>query len=316
MPRMIFACLALAASSSFAASGTSANLLGLNYSEWLASTTQMATDASGALYLLGSCPVASGSASCVTKLSADGKTMVWQNVLSFQTDTMAVSPSGDVFVVPVFPSPATQSSDTSLYVAKLAAGGAGVAWRASAGFLPPGNILWPAVLAADAQGRVYVAALSGTTVMDNAGVGVTTVVRFNAAGAAIDYSATMTGAVTAIGADGSGAVVLAGSLVQACFVARVTANGSMDYYTTLSQNEQPALALDARGNAVIVGSQGGFQGLLQRLNSAGAVTVSTTVTASTGVTPLGLDAAGNAYVLAVTPQVAPLRSTLAPCLAT
>jgi hypothetical protein len=72
----------------------------------------------------------------------------------------------------------------------------------------------------------------------------------------------MTGAETAIAADGSGAVVVAGSLVQACFVARVAADGSVAYYTSLAQNEQPALALDASGNAVIVGSQGGFQGLL------------------------------------------------------
>ena len=295
----------LLTSTGFAAPATSANLLGVDYSEWMTATTQMATDSSGALYLLGSCPLASGTASCVTKLSADGKTILWQDVLTFQTSTMAVSPSGDVFVVPV-----AQSSDTSLYVAKLGAAGSGVAWEAAAGFLPLANAVYVPVLATDTQGRAYVAAISSSA-------GVTTVVRLNAAGGAIDYSATMTGSPTAIAADGSGAAVVAGWInTQACFVARVAAHGSVAYYTSLPQNEQPALALDASGNAVIVGSQGGFQGLLQRLNSAGKVTVSTTVIASTGVTPLSLDSAGNAYVLAVTPQLAPLQNTIAPCLPT
>jgi uncharacterized protein (TIGR03437 family) len=306
MSRTSFARLMVLTSTAFAASGTSANLLGVNYSEWFAATTQMATDASGALYLLGSCPVASESVSCVTKLSADGNTTLWQDVLSFQTNTMAVSPSGDVFVVPV-----VQPSDASLYVAKLGAGGSGVAWQAAAGFLPLANAFYVPVLAADAQGRAYVAALSGPT-------GVATVARINAAGSAIDYSATMTGSPTAIAADGSGAVVVAGWVnTQACFVARVAANGSVDYYTSLPQNEQPALALDASGNAVIVGSQGGFQGLLQRLNAAGSVIVSTIVTTyGAGLSPLGLDSAGNAYILGATPQLAPLQNTIAPCLPT
>ena len=142
-------------------------------------------------------------------------------------------------------------------------------------------------------------------------------VRINAAGSGIDYSSTMTGGATAIAADGSGAVVVAGSLFPACFVARVAADGSVAYYTSLAQNEQPALALDASGNAVIVGSQGGFQGLLQRLNAAGSVIVSTSVTTNgAGLSPLGLDSAGNAYILGATPQLAPLQDTIAPCLPT
>jgi uncharacterized protein (TIGR03437 family) len=89
------------------------------------------------------------------------------------------------------------------------------------------------------------------------------------------------------------------------------------YYTSLAQNEQPALALDASGNAVIVGSQGGFQGLVQRLNAAGSVMVSTSVTTyGAGLSPLGLDSAGNAYILGATPQLAPLQNTIAPCLPT
>jgi uncharacterized protein (TIGR03437 family) len=321
MPRRAFAFLVLLTSTGFAARGNSPNLLGLNYSEWLAATTQMATDTSGALYLLGSCPASSGSASCVTKLSADGKTILWQDVLGFQTYIMAVSPSGDVFVVPVI-----QPSDTSLYVAKLGAAGSGVAWKAAAGFLPVANIGAERVLAADTRGRTYLAALSGTTVLDDLAVGITTVVRINAAGTAVDYSATITGTPTSIAADGSGAVVVAGSRnnFPACFVTRVNQDGSVGYYTSLPQNENPALALDANGNAVIWGGQG----LLQRLNATGAVTVSTSVPGffpndpntvfATGAapSPLGLDSAGNAYILGLVPQLPPPQNTIAPCLPT
>jgi uncharacterized protein (TIGR03437 family) len=299
-------CLLLLTFASFAAPTASANLLGEGYSEWLAATTQMATDNSGALYLLGSCQAASGTASCVTKLSADGNTILWQDALSFQTNTMAVSPAGDVFVLP-----ASQPGGTSLYVAKLGAGGSGVAWQVAAGFLPVANAVYVPVLTADSQGRAYVTALSSSS-------GVATVVRINAEGSGIDYSATITGSPTAIAADGTGAVVVAGWVnTEACFVARVAASGSIAYYTSLAQNEQPALALDPSGNAVIVGSQGGFQGVLQRLNAAGSVTVSTIVTTyGAGLSPLGLDSAGNAYILGATPQLAPLQNTLAPCLPT
>jgi uncharacterized protein (TIGR03437 family) len=312
MPRRALAYLMLLTSTAAAAAGAPTSLLGFNYSEWLGAATQMAADTSGALYLLGSCPASSESPSCVSKLSADGKTILWQNALGFQTKTMAVSPSGDVFVIPV-----NLPSDTSIYVAKLRAAGSGVIWKAAAGFLPPANTVVTPVLAADSQGRAYVAAVSGTTVVDNAGAWVTTVVRLNAAGSAIDYSAIITGSATSIAADGSGAVVVAGSVVQSCFVSRVAANGSVDYYTPLAGNAVPALALDASGNAVIVGSQGLNRGWLQRLNSRGIVTVSTSiVTAGAGLSPLGLDAAGNAYVLGFTapPQLPPLRNSIAPCL--
>ncbi len=80
-------------------------LLGPDYSEWLYSNAdemQIATDGSGALYILSVFPGASpGSSSVfrVTKLSADGKTILWENDLRFATHQMDVDPSGGVDVL-------------------------------------------------------------------------------------------------------------------------------------------------------------------------------------------------------------------------
>src|SRR5665213_3024916 len=153
MLQRTFAYLMLLTPIGFAAA-TSANPLGVDYSEWFNAATQMATDSSGALYVSAYYPLPSGmSASSVTKLSANGTTILWQDILGFRVSTMAVSPSGDVFVVPV-----NQPPDTSVFVEKLGAGGSGVAWKAGAGFSFIGEAA--PVLAADSQGRTYVAAPS------------------------------------------------------------------------------------------------------------------------------------------------------------
>jgi hypothetical protein len=118
---LLIAPAAMAQSSSF--------LLGVDYSEWYGVIAlRIATDNSGAVYVLGSCPGNSGS--CVTKLSADGNTILWQNQLAFSTYTMAVDPSGGVYVVPV-----GQLTDTTSYVAKLGASGSGLAWEVPLGAL-------------------------------------------------------------------------------------------------------------------------------------------------------------------------------------
>jgi hypothetical protein len=59
-------------------------LLGVNYSEWLnpsSIVSGIAIDGAGALYMLSN---SSGAFSTVSKLSADGKTIVWQNQLAFR----------------------------------------------------------------------------------------------------------------------------------------------------------------------------------------------------------------------------------------
>ena len=133
-------------------------VLGPDYSEWLypnACQMQIATDGSGVLYILsvlsGNCP-SSQRVFRVTKLSADGKTILWENDLGFETDQIAVDPSGGVYVlssisaaVPgVLPAP-------SLFVEKLTADGRGIAWKTQVPNFPQYD---PApVLAVDPQGR-------------------------------------------------------------------------------------------------------------------------------------------------------------------
>ena len=198
--------------------------LGVGYSEWLNDyATQIATDSSGAIYLLQPYCVHT-SVTCVTKLSADGNTMLWYNQLGFAVNAMAVDPNGGVYVIPQ-----GQPQDTSIYVAKLAAGGTGLAWQAPVGVMRGAVV--PTVLAADSQGRAYVAAYSGP----NAAA----VVRLNAAGSAVDYTTQVAGTPTAIAVDSSGAAFIAGTTGQNSgigFLTRVSPDGSSGFYVILPQD--------------------------------------------------------------------------------
>jgi uncharacterized protein (TIGR03437 family) len=307
MPSRDILILTLLVAANVAAAST--NVLGFDYSEWFPPATQMATDTSGALYLLAHCPVTGAAASCVTKLSADGKTMLWQDALGFQATAMAVSPAGDVFVTPVI-----QPSDISLYVAKLGAAGSGIAWKAAAGFLPPNSLA--VVLAADSQGRTYISSPAADT---NASDIASLVVRLNAAGSGVDWTTAVTGWPSSVAADGTGAVVVAGYIpgpgTPTLYVTRVAPNGSAVYYAQLPAEGRPALALDAAGNAVIFAGSFGA-GLLQRLNSVGSVTASISVpgAGSGDGSVLALDAAGNAYIPGTIGQLYPVRNSIAACL--
>jgi len=271
-------------------------LLDVKYSEWLGlSPLQMATDSSGAIYILSagwaSC------ADCVTKLSADGTTVLWQDQLEFEAFAMAVDPNGGVYVIP-----GAGPTDTTTYVAKLNAAGSGVEWQTSVGFEAGSGP--PAVLAADAQGRAYVAGEYNVTTQS------ARLVRLNAAGTAIDYTAELTGTTTSIAVDQSGAAYVAGYYAvpntQVGFLERVAPDGTVGYLTTLSKDSSPAaVALDANGDAVVVGG-----GVLQRLNSTGAITLTTSVS---GAHTLALDAAGNAYVTGGTDQLYPVKRSVAAC---
>jgi hypothetical protein len=134
-----FICLMLFGVTGAMGSTSTAFLLGVDYSEWLGGlTNQIATDSSGSVYILSD-----NTSSTVTKLSPDGKTILWQNQLGFGTLVMAVDPDGGVYVIPT-----TQSGDSSVYVAKLAADGTGLAWKTAAGLIPTSS----PVLAVDTQG--------------------------------------------------------------------------------------------------------------------------------------------------------------------
>src|ERR1700722_8336341 len=78
----VFLCLALL--SAIAAAASPGFLLGTDYSELASFLGPIAIDASGALYGFSYCqvntpPAYPSSPPCMTKLSADGQTILWQN---------------------------------------------------------------------------------------------------------------------------------------------------------------------------------------------------------------------------------------------
>ena len=115
-------CLALL-SAAGAMAASSGFPLGVDYSEWFVPyAAGIATDNSGHSTF---CRIPRRrQAQLVTKLSADGTTILWQYPLGFVVNAMAVDPDGGVYVVPAW-----QAGDTSYFVAKLDADGTGIAWK-------------------------------------------------------------------------------------------------------------------------------------------------------------------------------------------
>ena len=291
--------------------------LGAQYSEWAPAVSAIGTDSTGALYLLSFCQVSAATGAvtsqCVTKLSPDGKTITWQNTLGFGLGgagtAMAVDPNGGVYVIP-----GVQISDPTVYIAKLAADGTGFAWKMAASSAIVGN---PAV-AADSQGRTYVGGTIGP--YSQASV----IIRVNAAGTAVDYTAQVPGGVvTSIAADGTGGAFVTG-IGTAPFLARITPDGTVAFNTVLPATPLSpwSVATDPNGNAVVCGTnESGI--VVLRFNSAGAVTLSSVVGSTTadslGGYDFALDAAGNAYVTSSSytesggPYLIPLKNSLATC---
>ena len=173
-----------------AAAATSAFQLGVNYSEWLGlpanNGAKLATDSSGAAYFLTTTIQSNVALSTVTKLTADGTKLLWQNQLGFAASAITVDPNGGVYVVPV-----RQQSETTAYVAKLSTTGTGLAWKTSVGFLPQS----PPAIAVDPLGRVYLAAQYA---INNFITRSAYVVRLNASGSAIDFTTQIMGTPTSI----------------------------------------------------------------------------------------------------------------------
>src|SRR5215470_6210615 len=91
-------------SASLLASAAPNFVLGFDYSQWLLDRFRaMATDGSGAIYLLRAetTPGVNGLRCSVTKLSADGKSILWTNQLPTEVSGMAVDPGGGVYVTPI-----------------------------------------------------------------------------------------------------------------------------------------------------------------------------------------------------------------------
>jgi uncharacterized protein (TIGR03437 family) len=290
-----------------AAAATPTFQLGVNFSEWLsfpASGTQLATDSTGAAYFLSNTLQSNIVLSTVTKLSPDGKTLVWQNQLGFGVSAMTVDPNGGVYVVPM-----PQQSDTTGYVAKLSATGTGLAWKTPLGFPPAA----PPAMAADSQGRVYLAAQYALNYITPAAY----VVRLNASGSAIDFTTSLGGQPISMALDPSGAAYIAGSTISTegattSFLAQVASDGTPGYYTFIPDGLSLTVAVDANGNVTLFGQSTGISGVVQRIDSSGKTTLQTTVPGA--AVSFALDAAGNAYVAAATNQLYPLKNSLATCL--
>lgn len=277
-------------------------LLGLDYSQWLPPNVEkLATDASGAIYVLSHADSAGQDAplSTVTKLSPDGEKIVWRNQLGIAVRTMAVDPTGGVYVSPVH--------DAEVVVAKLKDNGSGFAWTIATGITFPNGAL--PTLAADASGRVYVAGLG-------------TFFRIAANGASIDYQQPLKGLMTSIAVDTSGAAFVAGGWITDGVLARFAPDGTLGFYTTFPDSQvTPAVALDASGNAVVFS-----RGILSRFDANGAVTSSTRIMPlGNAYSALGMDQSGNAYLIGDAygipgnrpglPQLAnlPVKNSLAAC---
>jgi len=285
------------------AAATPAFQLGINYTEWLSTSPtyglQLATDNSGAVYSLTGVLVSNGvTESTVTKLSPDGKTVIWQNQLGFAATAMTVDSNGGVYVVPL-----RQSSDTTAYVAKLSPTGTGLAWKAAVGFLPiPSS---PGVIAADSQGRVY---FTARYLIDARAA---YLVRISASGSGLDFTIPINGEPSSIALDRSGPAYVAGIAVDPItgdfgFITKISADGVPAYYAPLPLSFPQTLAVDSQGNVTLFASN-----LVQRLDSTGAVVLKTPVTGY----PIGfaLDASGNAYVEVETSQLYPVKNSLGTC---
>lgn len=275
--------------SSLLASAAPNVVLGFDYSQWLSDRFRaMATDGSGAIYLLRAenNPGINGLRSSVTKLSADGRSILWTDQLTTEVSGMAVDPSGGVYVTPI-------RGDGAVTVAKLDAIGSGIAWT-SPTLIPPPQLDFP-LLAVDAKGRAYTSLGAK-------------LVRLSADGSTIEYSVTASGTVYSIAPDATGAAfVTTDSLLT-----RFAPDGSEGFKATLATASGQHVVLDANGNAVV--NTGG--GLAHFDANGGLVSSSAFPAGSAGLlqTSFALDKAGNAYV-AGTSQSAyyPVKNTLAPC---
>jgi uncharacterized protein (TIGR03437 family) len=282
-------CLALLSATAGLAQ-SSGFLLGVSYSQWTDPTAcQIGADGSGAVYVLSACYE---NSSIVTKVSADGTRVVWQNNLGFAAYLMAVDPGGGVYVASV-----AQSGQTSTFVEKLNSG-TGFVWQTPFDFIV-NNI------AVDSTGRVFVASFAGGYV-----------VRLNAAGT-VDYTTTVTGQPTGIAVDPTGADLVVG--IFGPTLAWISPDTNVTVYSTPPQIERESgveVVVAPGGDAIVTGVDSSRNSIVERLAPGGALRFSEAVPGSieSYYSGLAVDAGGNAYVTSYGgPVLRPVKNSLAPC---
>jgi len=269
--------------------------LGLDHTQWgpaIAANEQIAADNAGALYILDI------SASSLTKLAADGTTILWQQNLASPVSAMAVDPNGGVYLI-------ADATVPSAVVEKLSANSATVMWKTA--------IEGSVSLAVDDSGRAFVATNNGL------------VIRLNASGA-IDATFPIAARPISLAVSPSGSDIAVGTYVahnpyDSLFVqtyAFLRLGPDQTNWITVRPPlapVNPGLSVAANGDAIVYGSDAPGHWSLQRFDRTGNVVFSKSVP-SNGQAPgnLALDAAGNAYITGYTGVFGiPTKDTLAPC---
>ena len=294
--------------------GASGFLLGVDYTEWgpnylLLDGGQIAADGAGALYILSLCsiPAPSTLPFCVTKLSPDGKTIVWQYDLGFTAAAMAVDPNGGVYVIPAAPAGTPAGQQYPVFVEKLISDGSGVLWQTPIGSMLESAPVDAPSLAADASGRTFVA---GSLATGGA------VVRLDPAGAIDATFSNVPGAPAEIAVDPAGsavAVVFWQNSTSDYGLARLAPDNLT--WATLAPPYEPfpfGLAVAANGDIVANGSGQSGTWYVERIDPAGNnVFLATVPGQSSG---LALDSSGNTYITGFAPTSAfPVKNSVAPC---
>jgi uncharacterized protein (TIGR03437 family) len=279
-------CLALMSATAGLAQ-SSGFLLGVNYSQWTDPTAcQIGADGSGALYVLSACAT---NSSIVTKVSADGTRIVWQNNLGFGARAMAVDPSGNVYVASVL----SQAVHPVSIVEKLNSG-AGFIWQST---LSRGLDY----MAVDSTGRLFVYTGNGGYFS-----------RLDAAGS-VDYTTQLAGGpVVGIAVDPTGTYVVAG---MDSVLAWVSPDSNTTVYSTLPQLIYSTVAVAPGGDAVVYGTDSGKNWIFERIAPGGALRFSVDLPSAYPSNPsVTVDAAGNAYVASYSgPVMHPVKNSLMPC---
>lgn len=245
----------------------------------------------------------------ITKLAADGNTIIWQH--SMDGNVIGVDASGSLYVS-VYDA---TTSAPAYSVEKLNADGVTVAWKTQvAAGLGPDDRLYETV---DQAGRVYIAYPRLLQ---------TVVARLKADGNGTEYETTLPGSPWLLAADGTGSAILVLEVADGFVLTRLSSDGSSQVYSVpISLPE--AIAADAGGDVAVLSAnpdaaRGGLFPVLRRFNPQGQQTlfqplpgmesfffVFTTIVAKPS---LAMDEAGNTYVVGAFLAHA-VRNSLASC---